>query len=208
MKKKYNFLHTNLQFDTWKSTHNQQGNLIDTFVGNTDMEDVKEIMYLGVAISCDGANEKNIIHKINKSFGTKKQITNMVSVLGKYTIECGFIYLNSLLRGSILYGAEVMIDWKESEFCKIEQIGEEQMRLLFETDKSCSLHLMYLESGQVPARYQIKRMQLNMFQYILKQKEDSLLYSLLMAQVAEPVENDFYSTVCPILTEVHIQKSM
>ena len=204
MKKKFNFLHTNLQGDTWKSTHNQGGNLVDTFVGKTDMEDVKDIMYLGVAISCDGKNEKNIIHKRNKSFGTQKQIMNMVSKLGKYTIECGFIYVNSLLKGSILYGGEAMIDMKECDFCKIEQIEEEQMRLLFDTDKSCSLHLMYLESGQVPARYQIKRMQLNMFQYILKQIEESLLYSMLMAQIVKPVKNDFYSTVCSILTEVNI----
>ena len=104
MKKKFNFLLTNLQVDTRKSTHNKEGNLVDTFVGKTDMEDVKDIMYLGVAISCDRKNEKNIIHKRNKSFGTQKQIMNMVSELGKYTIKCGFIYVNSLLRGSILYG--------------------------------------------------------------------------------------------------------
>ena len=97
-----------------------------------------------------------------------------------------------------------MIDMKECDFRKIEQIEEVQMRLLFDTDKSCSLHLMYLESGQVPARYQIKRMQLNMFKYILKQKEESLLYSLWMAQIVKPVKNDIYSTVCSILTEVNI----
>ena len=101
-----------------------------------------------------------------------------------------------------------MIDMKEGDFRKIEQNEEEQMRLLFDTDKSCSLHLMYLESGQVPARYQIKRMQLNMFQYILKQKEESLLYSMLMAQIVKPVKNDFYSTVCLILKEVNIQESI
>ena len=96
----------------------------------------------------------------------------MVSDLGKYTIECGFIYLNSLLRGSILYGAEAMIDIKESDFRKIEQIEEDQMRLLFETTLNCSIHLLYLESGQVPARFQIKRMQLNMCQYILNRMKN------------------------------------
>ena len=149
-------------------------------------------MYLGVAISCDGKNEKNIIHKQNKSYGTKKQIMNMVSDLGKYTIECGFIYLNSLLRGSILYGAEAMIDMKEHDYRKIEQIEEDQMRLLFDTTLNCSLHLLYLESGQVPARFHIKRMQLNMYHYILNQKEDSLLYKMLMAQISDPVKKQFF----------------
>ena len=59
---------------------------------------------------------KNITHKNNKSLGTKIKIMSMVSDLGKYTIECGFIYLSSLLRGSIMYGAEAMIDIKESDF--------------------------------------------------------------------------------------------
>ena len=62
---------------------------------------------------------KNITHKNNKSLGTKIQIMSMVSDLGKYTIESGFIYLSSLLRGSIMYGAEAMIDIKESDFRKI-----------------------------------------------------------------------------------------
>ena len=80
---------------------------------------------------------------------------------------------------------------KEDDFRKLEQIEEDQMRLLFKTDKSCSLHLLYLESGQLPARYQIKRMQLNMLQYILKQEEKLLLYTMLMAQIAEPIKKRF-----------------
>ena len=78
--------------------------------------------------------------------------------LGKYTLECGFIYLNSLLRGSILYAAEAMMNISEQDFRKIEQIEEDLMRKLFSTDRSCPIHLMYLEAGQVPARYQIKKM--------------------------------------------------
>jgi hypothetical protein len=119
----------------------------------------------------------------------------MVKESGKYTIECGFIYLNSLLRGSILYGAEAMINMKEDDYRKIEQIEEDQMRLLFETDRSCSIHLMYLESGQVPARFQIKRMGLNFYHYILNQKEDSLLYQMLDAQRKSPIKNYFHETI-------------
>ena len=89
--------------------------------------------------------------------------------LGKYTMECGFIYLNSLLRGSILYATETMIDIKEEDYRNIEKIEEDQMRKLFDTDRSCPIHLLYLESGQTPARFQIKRMILNFYQYILQQ---------------------------------------
>ena len=64
------------------------------------------------------------------------------------------MYDNRIVK---LYGAEAMMNMKEDDYRKIEQIEEDQMRLLFETDRSCPIHLMYLESGQVPARFQIKK---------------------------------------------------
>jgi hypothetical protein len=169
---------------------------------------VQEILYLGAVISCDGKNSKNIVHKQNRALGTQKQIMSMVKGLGKYTIECGFIYLNSLLRGSILYAAEAMINISEQDFRHIEQIEEDLMRKLFSTDRSCPLHLMYLEAGQVPARFQIKRMILVFFQYILKQKEESMLFRMLQAQVSSPIKNDFYETATNILSEFDICYSM
>ena len=139
---------------------------MDSYNGKTEIENVKKIIYLGVTISCDGKNTENINNKRNKSFGTHRQIMIMVREIGKYTMECGFIYLNSILRGSILYGAEAMMNMTEKDFRNMEKMEEEQMRLLFEKGKSCQIHLMYLEAGQSPARFQIKRMQLNMFYYI------------------------------------------
>ena len=90
-------------------------------------------------------------------------------------------------------------------FRKLEQIEEDQMRLLFETDRSCPIHLMYLETGQVPARFQIKRMMLNFYHYILTQKENSLLKQMLEAQIKLPVKGDFYQTIKDIIKEFDIK---
>ena len=205
--RKYNLLHTQLKVDTWKVTYDKKENMIEELTEKTIMEDVNEILYLGVIISCDGKNTKNINYKRNKSIGTHKQITNMVKGCGKYTIECGFIYPNSILRGSILYGAESMLNIKEDDYRKIEQIEEQQMRLLFSTERNCSIHLLYLESGQIPARYQIKRMILNYYHYILQQPEKSLLYRMLMAQMVKPVKNDFHQTALAIINEFDIRET-
>ena len=131
-KKKHDFLRTSLDVDTWVSSYDKEGNIEDTFGGKTKMEEVKEILYLGVKISDDGRKKtrKNILHKQNRAIGIKKQIMSMVKDLGKYTMECGFIYLNSLLRRSILYATETMIDIKEEDFRSIEKIEEDQMRKL------------------------------------------------------------------------------
>ena len=60
--------------------------------------------------------------------------------------ECGFIYLNLILRGSSLYATETMMNIKEEDFRHIKQIDEDLVR-------SCpAIHLMYLEAGQTPAK--------------------------------------------------------
>ena len=52
---------------------------------------------------------------------------------------------------------------------------------------------MYLDGGQVPARYQIQRYKLNFLQYILHQDENSILYTMLEAQRNHPVRGDWFS---------------
>ena len=156
--------------DTWKVTHNKEGNLIETFVGKTQMEEVQNIRYLCVIISCDGKNSKKIIHKQNRASGIQKSIMSMVNGLGKYTVKCGIIYLNSIYEEAFYMLQKLMIDIKEEDFRKILQIVEDLMRKLLSTDRSCPLHLMYLEVGQVPSRFIIKRMILCFYKYIMQQK--------------------------------------
>ena len=70
-----------------------------------------------------------------------------------------WFYLSKFFTKRIyFYRAEAMINMKQDHYRKIEQIKEDQMRLLFKTDRSFSIHLMYLGSGQVSARFQINRM--------------------------------------------------
>ena len=57
-----------------------------------------------------------------------------------------------------------MMNVTKEDFRKIVQIEKDQMRLLFETNASCPMHLMYLESGQIPARFEMKTMMINYYQ--------------------------------------------
>ena len=63
---------------------------------------------------------------------------------------------------------------------------------------------MYLDGGQIPARYQIQRYKLNFMQYILQQDEESLLYQMLDAQKEQPVKGDWFSECNKILEEFEI----
>ena len=47
-KNKFDFLHTKLSVNTWSTTHNEEGQLIETYQGKSEMEEVNNIKYLGV----------------------------------------------------------------------------------------------------------------------------------------------------------------
>ena len=166
--------------------------------------------YLGMEISKDGRNMKTIIQRRNKQTGKKKMFNNILKPLGTYTFECGFILLNSLVRSSVLYGTEAMYNITENELRELERIEENQMKNIFKADTGIQvpLHVMHLDGGQVPARYQIKRYKLNFLQYILQQDEESLLYQMLEAQQKHPVKGDWYSECCNILKYFEINQSL
>ena len=84
----------------------------------------------------------------------------MVENLGTYTIECAFIYMESLLRGSILYAAEAYYNLSEIELRKLERIEEDCLRQLLKTGRNCPIAILYLDCGWTPGRFQIQQMKL------------------------------------------------
>ena len=66
-------------------------------------------------------------------FKSLKGLKYLLTGLGKYTFEGGMIYVNSLLRSSILYAAETMYNVQENEMRHIERIEEYMLKKLFKT---------------------------------------------------------------------------
>ena len=119
------------------------------------MKVCEELTYLGVEISSDGRYMKTILRKRNKNIGKKKQIKSLIKPLGMFTFECAVIFLNSLVRSSVLYATEAMYNITEKEMRQLERIEEDHMRNILDvkTGIQVPLHIMYLDLGQVPARY-------------------------------------------------------
>ena len=133
-----------LYIDHWSVKHDKEGHLIEQFEGKEKIENVSDQKYLGFTIPEDGSNKKNIEAKQKRSIGIIKVIQFLVQGLGKYTLECGMIYLNFLLRSSILCAEETMYDIKESDFRQLEQIEEDLIRRLFKTGRGCPIFHIYL----------------------------------------------------------------
>ena len=170
--KPQNFQKSELLVDSWTLEHSENGEVKEEFVGKMSMNKQDSLMYLGQVISKDGSNMPNIAHKRNKSIDTQKQILKLVKLvkpLGVYTFESAVIYMESLLRSSILYASETMNNVKEIEFRALEAIEEAVLIKNFQTSRSCSRHLLYMEAGVTPARFQVKRQMLTLLQYIIQQ---------------------------------------
>ena len=66
IKTKFEYLNTKLEVDTWNVTYDTESNIKEDFNGKTAIEDVQEILYLGVVISNDGEKKTPKISYKNK----------------------------------------------------------------------------------------------------------------------------------------------
>ena len=135
----------------------------------------------------------NIKSKKNKSHSTINNIINMLEGLQTYTFESGIVYLESILRSSILYGAETYYNLTESNLRMIESIEEKCLKKILGTQSKCPIYLLYLELAFIPGRFHIQKMVMNFLHYLLNQHEDSLLFKYFKTQCENPTKNDWVS---------------
>ena len=83
---------------------------------------------------------------------------------------------------------------KETEYRQLERIEEEFMRKIFKTTKGCSITNLYLELGQMPARFEIIKMRMLYLKYILEQPVKSNISIMLNLQLENPTKGDWAST--------------
>ena len=207
-------LNSNLSVDRWvvehiENKHTGETEIKETFFGQVEVEKCTEQRYLGFLLSNSGNNMKNISAVKRKSIGTIKQIFSKLETLnfGKYFFEVGLILKNAILRTSILYASETYYNLKEAEIRQIERIEENFMRKLLKTSKGCPIIQIYLELGQIPARYEIIKLRLFFLRYILNQDPDSKLYRFFNLQIEKPVRFDWASTCKQDLKKLDINLS-
>ena len=209
------FLNSELQVDNWTvehfdNMHTGEADISEYYNGKVSIEQTFEQMYLGFVISSTGDNMANISQLKKKSIGVIRRIINKLNSLNlrKYYFECAMIFLNVMLRGSILYACEVYYNLKETELRQIERIEENLMRQILKTSKGCPITQLYLELGQIPARFVIQKLRLLYLKYILQQGEESTLKQFLKLQLEQPTKGDWASTCKNDLKSLDISESL
>ena len=133
-------INSSLYVDKWTVEHRDNvetgdTDLVESFSGQVEIGKCQETKYLGFILSSSGDNLVNTTSIRNKSIGITKQIfTKLNSLkLQKYYFECGIIFMNVMLRSSILYACETYYNMKDNEIRQLERIKEAFMRKLLDT---------------------------------------------------------------------------
>ena len=152
----------------------------------------------------------NIKNLKNKSIGMIRKLFNKLESLKlrQYYFECALIFLNVMLRSSILYASETYYGLSEHQIRQIERIEEEFLRKLFKTSKGCPISQLYLESGHIPARFQIFKNRLLFLKYILEQDSNSLIKKFLKLQIENSIKGDWASSCLEDLEYLEIKLEM
>ena len=82
------------------------------------------------------------------------------------------------------------------------------MKKVLKTTRGYPISQHYLEIGQIPARYEIQKMCLLYFKYILDQNEESLINKFVKLQLNEPTRGDWASKCLLDLKELRITESL
>ena len=89
-------------------------------------------------------------------------------------------------------------------FESLEKVDEAFLRKLFSSQVSTPREALYLESGNIPIRYVLMSRRLNFLHYMLNEDEDSLIRSVLMAQIENPTSGDWITTALEDLKTLNI----
>ena len=204
-----------LAVDTWSMKHVKNSStgeleLVENYEGKTNLDRTDKHKYLGFLLSSKGDNMVNITQLKNKSIGTIRKIFSKLESLKlrKYYFECGVIFLNVMLRSSLLYACETYYGLTESQIRQIERIEECFLRKLFKTTKGCPISQLYLELGHIPARFQIIKSRLLFLKYIQEQDPKSLIHKFLFLQFKHPTRGDWASSCLKDLKFLEIEKTI
>ena len=197
-----NVLYSDLTVDKWSSVHmdtTESGvdELVDIYEGQVVISRTDEQKYLGFVLSSKGDNMVNINHMKKKAKGIIRRIFDKLEsiTLKQYYFECALVLMNAMLRSSILYACETYYDLKESEVRQLERIEEQFLRELLKTGKGCPITQLYLEVGQMPARFIIIKTRLLFLKYILNQSQDSMINKFYQLQLESSAKGD-WTTMC------------
>ena len=162
--------------------------------------------YLGDIVSKDDRNIKHVKARINKGKGIVSKIMSILETipLGRHYFEIAVVLRNSLLTSSMLCNTESWYNITKAEMNLFETIDEMLLRRILGAPRSTAKEMLYLELGCLPYREMVRKRRLMFLKYILHEKQESMIYKFLEAQIKNPTVKDWVTTVRKDLHELNL----
>ena len=96
----------------------------------------------------------------------------------------------------------------ESDIREIEKVDESLIRRMVAGHSKTALELLYLEFGLVPIRFLLKARRIMFLNYILHEKEETLMRDFYDAQNSKPVRGDWTLTVKKDMEDLDIKEDI
>ena len=91
---------------------------------------------------------------------------------------------------------------------QLESVDQALLKRILEVPSSTPKVSLYLEMGCLPIRFIIKSRRLMFLQYILQQKENSLILNFFKAQNKNPVRGDWSDQIKSDMKEINLQLTL
>jgi hypothetical protein len=124
--------------------------------------------------------------------------------LGRHYFEIAVVLRNSLLTSSMLCNTESWYNITKAEMNLFETIDEMLLRRILGAPRSTAKEMLYLELGCLPYREMVRKRRLMFLKYILHEKQESMIYKFLEAQIKNPTVKDWVTTVRKDLHELNL----
>ena len=153
-----------------------------------------------------GSNSLNIQARVQRGLVAVNQISELMNemCLGPWHFEAGNVLRGSLLLSTLLSNSEAWYNLTLKEIESLEKVDEAFLRKLFSSQVSTPREALYLESGNIPIRFVLMSRRLNFLHYMLNEDEDSLIRSVLIAQIENPTNGDWITTALEDLKTLDI----
>ena len=178
----------------------------DLKVHDTLMKPVLEDTYLGDVVRADGKNSSNIQARVSKGLGIVSQIMTILE-----TVSFGEKYFNialslreAMFLNGILTNADVWYNVNKSDLEELEMVDRLLLRRILSVPESTCNEALYLETGCMDITTVIKAKRINYLHYLIKENEETMLYTFFNAQWNWPVRGDWTIQVREDLEDFNI----
>ena len=102
---------------------------------------------------------------------------------GRFHFKVAKMLRETVFLNSILLNSEAWYSVDKQTIEELEKLDNILLKKIFELPTSTPAAFLHLELGTIPIRFILMIRRLNFLQYILKEQEDSLIHSFLVAQI-------------------------